>query len=46
VTASYAVFLVLAYLALRIAARTLPGLDDRSSADQEALLPSGDSRGG
>ena len=41
VTASYAVFLVLAYLALRIAARALI---DPSSADpaHRALLPSGD----
>ena len=42
VTASYAVFLVLAYLALRIVGRALPGPSDPSSADQGAPLPDDD----
>jgi uncharacterized membrane protein len=35
VTASYAVFLLLAYLALRVAVRTLPALMDTGSADSD-----------
>jgi uncharacterized membrane protein len=42
VTASYAVFLVLAYVALRVAARTLAGPSEPGSAELDSFLPGDD----